>query len=385
MRLDHLLLPLAAALVLAGCVTAPVSPEKPQTGTLVYEAVEFEAIPNIQTVDFAPTLAAFKRSCVSLKLRKGWKDVCAKALAVKEEGAGSFFTDNFRPWRLQVRTEGKDGTVETADTGLMTGYYEPLLYGSRVKTGVYRIPLLSVPEDLITVDLAGLYPQLEGLRLRGRLEGQKLVPYASRQQITASDMDKWAIAWVEDPVAAFFLQVQGSGRVILPDGSYMRLGYADTNGHPYKAIGRYLVTKGYIAEHELSMQNIKAWAKKHPSRVKELLNQNPSYIFFTERQASSFDEGPVGAQGVPLTALGSVAVDKSFVALGTPLIVDVVQDNPRMAFTRGVVAQDTGGAIRGGLRFDYFWGFGDAAGEIAGRQKSAVRAWMLMPKGMTPR
>ncbi len=386
MQKTHLLWPMAVLAFLAGCSTITTTPERPAAKEkLLYEAVDFAAIPNIETVDFAPTLEAFKRSCVSLKFRKGWDGVCSKAVSAKPESAGAFFSENFNAYRLTVAKENAKGETVTTDTGLMTGYYEPLLYGSRVKTSTYKVPLLSVPDDLITVDLAKLYPQLEGLRLRGRLEGQKLVPYDSRAQITAKDQSRWAIAWVEDSVSAFFLQVQGSGRIVLPDGSYMRVGYADTNGHPYYAIGRWLIAKGYLSEHELSMQNIKAWAKKNPSRVKELLNQNPSYIYFTERQAASFDEGPVGAQGVPLTALGSVAVDRSLIALGTPLIVDVTQNNPQMAFTRGVVAQDTGGAIKGGLRFDYFWGFGDAAGEVAGRQKSEVRAWILLPKGMKPR
>ena len=267
----------------------------------------------------------------------------------------------------------------------MTGYYEPLLKINRTKTADHQIPILSPPDDLIIVDLASLYPSLKGMRLRGKLQGRKLIPYDDRSHIVQrKDLDKYAIGWSDDPVAVFFLQIQGSGRLETAEGNTIRVGYDDQNGHPYKAVGSWLVRKGYLKKHELSMQNIQKWARENPSRVNELLDQNPSFVFFKEREVVDPTEGPIGAQGLPLTPKASVAIDRKFVPMGVPLIVHASQSNPALDFTRPVVAQDTGGAIRGPLRFDFFWGFGEEAGRNAGKQKSDVSAWLLLPKGAVP-
>lgn len=389
MRFIKRIICLAAVGLLASCasfqkpeveISGPVGQSK-----LQFKKVEFSQLPPIDESHWEPALEAFKRSCISLSRKADWKSVCAMAEKMQPMDAQGFFMTQFTPYRVVAWTKNEDRSITSSEKGVMTGYYEPLLYGSRTKKKAYSVPLHGLPDDLITVDLAQLYPQLKGLRLRGRIEGQRLVPYDTREQLSKrKDLDKWAIAWVEDPVSAFFLQVQGSGRIVLPDGSYMRVGYANTNGHPYKAIGRWLIEKGYLPADQLSMQSIRAWAQKNPKRVAELLNQNPSYIFFTERQAKSFDEGPIGAQGVPLTPLGSIAVDRRYYQLGWPMIVDVNQDNPEMRFTRVVVAQDTGGAIKGPIRYDFFWGFGEQAGELAGRQKSDVEAWVMFPNGVRP-
>ena len=196
-------------------------------------------------------------------------------------------------------------------------------------------------------------------------------------------MDRWALAWVDDPVASFFLQVQGSGRIKLTDGTYLRVGFADQNGYRYRSIGNWLIKKGYLKKHELSMQRITSWAKANPTKINEVLAQNPSYVFFEER-TSPPELGPLGAQGVPLTPQASVAVDRRYWSMGTPFLVSVSQFNPRLAFTRPVIAQDTGGAIKGVIRFDFFWGFGNEAGAAAGRQKSDSQAWVLVPKGLKP-
>jgi membrane-bound lytic murein transglycosylase A len=387
MRLLKRILCVTSALLLASCsslmkpefeIEGPVGQSK-----LQFKAVSFQQLPEIADSEWEPALAAFQRSCVSLSRKPDWKNVCLMAQKMQPTDAKGFFLTQFVPYQITAWTKNEDKSVTASTSGMMTGYYEPLLYGSRTKKKPYTVPLHGTPDDLITVDLGELYPQIKGLRLRGRVEGQRLVPYGSRADLTKQKgLDQWAIAWVEDPVSAFFLQVQGSGRIVLPDGSYMRVGYANTNGHPYKAIGRWLIDKGYLTADQLSMQSIRAWAEQNPKRVAELLNQNPSYIFFTERQAKAFDEGPIGAQGVPLTPLGSIAVDRRYYQLGWPMIVDVKQDNPEMRFTRAVVAQDTGGAIKGPIRFDFFWGFGEQAGELAGRQKSDVKAWVMLPVGM---
>ncbi|MDY4163423.1 MAG: MltA domain-containing protein [Sutterella sp.] len=368
----------AAVLTLAACTTVDKPTEdKPAVS---FRQTDFDRLPSADGESWQSALAAFRRSCTVLQNDSRWRDVCLAALETDALGAQRFFLSRFVPWQILARNSEGD----LSDTGLMTGYYEPLLKGSLTRKPPFVHPVYGVPDDLLVVDLAELYPKLKGMRLRGKLVGRRIVPYDSRAEIDRrDDMSRWALAWVDDPVAAFFLQIQGSGRILLEDGSYLRIGYADQNGHPYRAIGGWLVSRGYLKRHELSMQRIQAWARSNPSRVGELLEQNPSFVFFEER-AGSPDEGPLGAQGVPLTPEASVAVDPRFWRMGTPFIVTADQNRPDLHFVRPVIAQDTGGAIRGAVRFDYFWGFGDRAGEAAGRQKSEARAWVLIPTGLTP-
>ncbi len=385
MRLSRICLFTAIASLLAACTTTPPEkPTKPGEVKLSLKPVDYAQLPAMPEENWQPALAAFKESCEKMASRPGWEEVCAKAKFLPLNQAKTFFSAYFTPYQAIAETVDQSGTVSVSDSGKMTGYYEPILYGSRKKKTPYVYPLHTMPSDLITVDLAEIYPQLKGLRLRGQIEGNRLVPYDSRAQLAKRNLDKYAIAWVEDPVAAFFLQVQGSGRIVLPDGSYMRVGYGDVNGHPYRGIGNYLVRQGYLKSHELSMQCIQAWAKKNPKKVQAVLNQNPSYVFFIERKDQDPNEGPIGAQGVPLTEKGSVAVDRRYYQLGWPIVVDVEQSNPDMKFTRAVVAQDTGGAIKGPIRFDFYWGSGDEAALAAGRQNSQVKAWVLLPNGVTP-
>ena len=195
---------------------------------------------------------------------------------------------------------------------------------------------------------------------------------------------KHVLCWADDPVEAFFLQIQGSGRVLLDNGSLIRIGYADQNGHPYKSLGAWLIENAGLTREEMSMQRIKQWVRDNPQRRQELLNANPNFVFFAERVGYSDDQGPVGAQGVPLTPMASVAVDRRYWKLGVPFVTAASQSLPAMEFARPVIAQDTGGAIKGVLRFDYFWGLGNEAGNRAGGQKSDVSAWVMVPKGQSP-
>ena len=378
---------LSALLALTACTTVdtPETPSQkpvpPKSTEVAFIQSHFDNLPVVENQSWEPALSAFQASCKVMQQDARWTEVCRQALLTDPIGAQRFFLNNFTPW--QVIIAHQDEAVPKT-TGLMTGDYEPLLRGSRTKEGPYQHPLYRVPGDLLTIDLGSLYPQLKGLRLRGKLEGQRVVPYDDRAKIQSrQDLAPYAIAWVDDPVAAFFLQIQGSGRIQLPDGSHMRVGFADQNGHRYHAIGSWLIQKGYFKPHELSMQRIQRWAKSHPNQVNEALAQNPSYVFFEER-AIAPNLGPSGAQGVPLTPEASVAVDLHYWVLGTPFIVSAHQTNPTLSITRPVIAQDTGGAIRGPIRFDYFWGFGDQAGAQAGRQKSEVASWILIPNGQAP-
>jgi membrane-bound lytic murein transglycosylase A len=205
------------------------------------------------------------------------------------------------------------------------------------------------------------------------------VPYPARKDIEAGNGFKGKpIAWAEDPVDLFFLQIQGSGRIELPDGTHLRVGYAEQNGHPYQSIGKLLVERGELKLEQASMQGIKDWGARNPDKLSELLASNPSYVFF--RLLPNDLTGPLGALGVPLTGGRSIAIDPRFIPLGAPVFLATTQPNSPEPLNRLVIAQDTGSAIRGGVRADFFWGFGEAAGELAGRMKQPGRMWVLLPK-----
>lgn len=285
--------------------------------------------------------------------------------------ARRFFEANFTPFQL-INADG-------SEEGLITGYYEPLLRGSRKPGARYRFPVFGVPDDLLVLDLTEVYPELKGIRLRGRLEGRRVVPYFDRSQI---DQGRAAvagkeIAWVDDPIDLFFLQIQGSGRIALESGETIRVGYAEQNGHPYRSIGRVLAERGDLPLEKTSMQGIKAWAQANPHKLSELLNQNGSYVFFRELPADT--AGPPGALGVPLTPRRSAAVDARYVPLGAPVYIATTWPLSSRPLNQLMLAQDTGGAIRGAVRADFFWGFGEDAGREAGRMKQPLRMWVLLP------
>jgi peptidoglycan lytic transglycosylase A len=238
-----------------------------------------------------------------------------------------------------------------------------------------------LPEDLVVIDLAAQYPELRGMRLRGRLNGRRLQPYYSRGEIAAGNgaFAAPAIAWVADPVELFFLQIQGSGQIQLDTGERIRVGFAEQNGHPYRSLGRHLVERGELTLEQASMQGIKAWAAANPARYQEALNHNASYVFFRELPAAG---GPSGALGVPLEAGYSIAVDPRFVPLGAPVFLATTYPLSAQPLERLVMAQDTGGAIRGALRADFFWGSGPEAGALAGRMRQQGRMWVLWPRGV---
>ena len=325
-----------------------------------------------------PQLAwsAFLTSCGALKNQSAWQSVCSVATALDEPSRDTlyrFFELNFTPYQV-VNPDG-------SDSGLITGYYEPLLHGSRTRSARYRYPVYGVPDDLLVIDLSDLYPELKNMRLRGRLEGRRVVPYFNRAQIEdgAAPVAGREIVWVEDPVELFFLQIQGSGRVKLDTGETLLLGYADQNGYPYRSIGRLLIERGDLPLEKASMQGIKAWAKQNPGKLQDLLNYNASYVFFREMPPDL--PGPLGALGVPLTARRSIAVDARYIPLGAPVFLATTMPNSRQPLQRLMLAQDTGGAIRGAVRADFFWGFGDEAATLAGRMRQSGNMWVLLPNG----
>ncbi|MBT4167451.1 MAG: murein transglycosylase [Rhodospirillaceae bacterium] len=373
---------------------APFAPED----QILYKPVPFSDLDGWRRDNHGAAMGAFLRSCETfgkwpgqraLSGRDGiagladdWSNACraGAAVAVDKPGqARQFFEAHFQA--VAVTFAGRA-------TGLFTGYYEPSLRGSRERGAPYTTPLYGLPKDLINVDLGQFSEELQGKRIVGRLQGRRLTPYPERQGIVAGALAGRGleIVYVDDPVDAFFLQIQGSGRVQLGDGEEMRLGYAGGNGRRYYAIGRELIKRGILSKENVSMQSIRAWLSANPLQGEEVMDLNASYIFFRELQGT----GPIGALGVALTPGRSIAVDRRLIPLGIPVWLQASHpaadpeqgDRP---LHRLVLAQDTGGAIKGGVRGDIFWGHGPAAAAIAGRMKNAGQWFLLLPKALAAR
>lgn len=363
---------------LAACTTTPpVIPETEQMPMEERQQVSFSDLPGWKSDNLKDVLPAFRKSCRAIGKKKDWQDVCAKAYDIDENDTfaiRSFFETHFIPYRI--------ANENGSETGLATGYFEPLLKGSRVRKGKFRTALYRQPDDLLVIDLASVYPQLKGLRLRGKLDGNRVVPYETRAEIEKSGkLAGHEIVWVDDVLDAFFLEIQGSGRVYIPEsGETIRLAYANQNGRPYRSIGRYLLDRGELKPGQASSQQIRQWIRRNPERLREVLDFNPSYVFFREERIDDPSEGPKGALGVPLTPERSIAIDPRHIPLGAPVFVDTTRPYSSVPLQKLMVAQDTGGAIRGAVRADYFWGFGPQAGEMAGKMKQKLKVWLLLPK-----
>ncbi|MGH6981669.1 MAG: murein transglycosylase A, partial [Stellaceae bacterium] len=380
---------LAALALLAGCVgpsPAPApSPPKAVKAKLVLEPASFAAMPGWNQDQVAAALPALLKSCARRMMQPAaakvgpngiagtvddWRAPCADAARVapgNDDAARAYFARWFQPFLATA-----DGNPE----GLFTGYYEPLLDGARRKGGAYRTPLLRRPPDLVMVQLGLFRPEWRGERIAGKVVSGNIVPYASRAEIErgALDADRLALYWVTDPVDAFFLEVQGSGKVRLPDGGMVSLGYDGQNGRPYVSIGKLLIERGQLTKDQVSLDGIKNWIRAHPDQGRALLDYNPSYVFFREVKG----ETPLGAEGAVLTAGRSLAVDRAYLPLGVPVFVDARNGNEELR--RLVIAQDTGGAIRGPVRGDLYWGFGQEAERHAGAMKARGRYFLLLPK-----
>ena len=335
----------------------------------------WEDLEGIEDDNLGQAWAAWRQSCSTLRNKQPWQAACEASDAVDSNDEAAI-QQYFRTYFSVYQTTNADGS----DTGLITGYYEPLLHGSRTRTERYRYPLYGRPDDLITVDLGSLYPELANKRVRGRLTGNRLVPYYDRGQIEVepSPLQGSELLWVDDIIDLFFLQIQGSGVIVLDNGEQVHVGYADQNGQAYQSIGRLLIQRGELTADKASMQGIKNWARNNIDKLRELLNSNPSYVFFRELPAGL--PGPLGALGVPILAERAVAIDPRFIPLGAPVFVATTYPNSSKPLNRLMMAQDTGGAIKGGVRADFFWGAGNEAGKLAGAMKQAGRIWVLLPK-----
>jgi membrane-bound lytic murein transglycosylase A len=375
-----------------------VQPEVPPD-QIAFETRTYSSLEGWKEDDPSGALTAFQKSCDRLlvlpdtaNLGDGaisgtiqdwagnmgdWRDACEAALEISASDADTarrYFQTWFKPVAIMNHRD---------QLGLFTGYYEPVLRGSLTKSDQFNVPVYPRPAGHISVELGNFKESLDGQRVVGRVEGNRLIPTESRAEI-----DRGALAggptpllWLDSAVDAFFMHIQGSARIDLDNGETVRVGYAGTNGHVYVAIGRVLVERGAIPEDEVSAQSIKAWLAAHPDEADEVMQENASYIFFQIR-----DVGPVGAQGVVLTAGRSLAVDKRWIPLGVPVWIDTTAmpdraDTPQR-IKRLMVAQDVGGAIKGVVRGDIYWGSGDEAGEIAGRMKEFGRYHVFLPRAL---
>lgn len=360
---------LAFATLFGACIHSPA----PGVG----EPVPFTQLPGWRDDAHAQAWPALQQSCKKLGARNGaWRELCRDATLFPEMDdatARAFFETRFEPRVVRPGNGRLEGTI--------TGYYEPLLYGSLTRSERFRYPLYRRPDDLVTIDVGELYPELKGKTLRGRLAGQRVVPYFSRAEISngTKPLKGNELLWVDDAVALFFLQVQGSGRVQLPDGKLLYVGYADQNGHPYQSIGTRLIELGALKREDVNLDSIRAWLKAHPNEAEGVLNQNPSYVFFGLRENGS--AGPLGSLNVPLTAQRSIAVDPAYLSLGAPVWLDTTLPVDGQApYRRLMLAQDTGGAIKGAVRADVFFGFGPEAERLAGNMKQPGALYLLLPR-----
>ena len=349
---------------------APQPEPPPAFKTAAEAGVTLAAPAAIDPAAAERALAAFRLSCPALMRREDrsgltlpsdWNALCAEAAALPAGGATAFFRNRF-DW---VRVG--DGAA------FATGYYEPQILGSRVRAPGFETPIHAKPASLVRCTRA------DGTTGRGRIdETGQCGPFFTRAEIEDGALAAESpIAWAADPIDLFFLQIQGSGRVLMPDGSVMRIGYADQNGHAYVAIGRLLRERGILQPGRAGMKEIIAWMRAQPDGGRALMRENPSYVFFRELTGP----GPLGALELPVTPLTTVAADPAFVPLGAPVFLDLEFDRADGLW----VAQDTGGAIKGANRFDTFWGAGREAESTASGLAAKGRALLLLPKGAAAR
>jgi membrane-bound lytic murein transglycosylase A len=383
---------LGAALLLcaalAGCAAppapTPVAPAAPAPSPLRLTRTSFNDVPGWNMAALDDARASFRRGCAALARRDakaamggaGYAGTTADWLPAcnDEDGdAKSFFQNRFTPYAI---SSGAD------PNGLFTGYYEPLIEASRTRGGVYQTPIYGLPTDLVQVNLGTFNSRYAGERISGRVENGRLVPYATRAQINANPPNAPVLLWAADPVAVFFLEIQGSGRAHLPDGGMVRLAYAAGNGQPYTAIGRTLIAEGQLTRENVSLQSIRAWLKAHPDQAQRVMETNDSYIFFAQEALAPDIPGPNGTLGVPLTPKASLAIDPRLNALGAPFFVVAEGRDPVRAL---MIGQDTGGAIRGAVRGDIFFGFGEEAESRAGFMNAPGRLFVLLPNALAAR
>jgi len=381
-------------LTLAGCAVdfteQETPPEEKTKPVATLTRTDFNGLPGWTTDAHQYALAAFLRSCAVFAKKPAnvqvgpdsrfgrvadWLPVCQSAAGLKNTAnptARLFFETWFLPYQV---------TEQGGARGLITGYFEPQLEGAWQPSTRYSIPLYKRPGDIVSADLGDFNPEWEGRKLVGRVQAGKFVPYHNRREIASGSLKGRGLElmWLNDPIDAFILHVQGSGRVRMSDGKIVRVGFAGRNGHPYTAIGRVLIARGALKSGEVTLQSIRAWLAAHPDDARTVMNENASYIFFRLLKG----DGPIGAQGVALTPRRSLAIDRAYLPLGAPIWLSTADPiNKTRPLTQLMIAQDTGSAIKGAVRGDFFWGAGAAARERAGRMNAAGTFHILLPRAL---
>ncbi|QWD96749.1 murein transglycosylase A [Polynucleobacter sp. MG-6-Vaara-E2] len=359
------------ASLVAGCSTPPTrgtgyrsggvggTPSTYSSSIASFSAVSWQALPGWQEDDLTQAWPAWLKSCDTLRKRSSevnWYQVCAQTSSVSgrdSQAIRRYFENNFQAYEIR--------NSSGSETGMITGYYEPVMNGSLTRTNAYSVPLYAYPNAW---------------------KKSKPNPGPTRVELMSSGILKGSeIAWVQDPIAAAFMQIQGSGKIRLDDGRVLRLGFAGTNEQPFKSFAQWLLDRKEITRSEATMQGISQWAKRNPDRVNEMLNANPRFVFFKELPGNvEADLGPTGALGIPLTSERSIAIDLQAMPLGAPVFLSTTKPLSSQALQKLVMAQDTGKAIVGGVRADYYWGSGESAGEMAGRMKQNGKMWLLLPR-----
>lgn len=336
-----------------------------------FDEVAVDRLPGWAADDLSQFRAALDRSCKhwprrSNPLGKSVAAGCAALPVGSDVDLKAHLARNWTAWRIEPDKE----------PGKLTGYFAPVYRGSRTPSVDYPVPLYRVPDDLVSARLKDFRPGLKG-SIAGKVKGRRLSPYHDRKAIREGALvgRGLELIWLADPVDAFFLQIQGSGQITLPNGSIAHIGYAGQNGHAYRAIGRDLIEQGHLPRHGVSMQKIRGWMSDNPDKADDIMDLNPSYVFFTEHKKA----GAVGAEGVVLTTERSIAVDRRTWYFGLPYWIVAGPEKGRL-----MMGQDTGGAIRGAVRADFFAGYGHKAGEKAGRMNHPLAMWLLLPKGVAP-
>lgn len=359
---------------------------EPDANGVIWQKTTFAQLPFWNAADDRAALRAFAASCERFDQTglpdPGYEKPCLAAQRLVSQpgldamAAKQFFADNFTPFHVSLADE---------DTGLLTAYYEPELPVSHVKTPEFSEPVMGRPDDLVTVHVKRFDPSLPDKKIMGRVVDGELQSYFTREQIRKNP--KHVLAWGR-PADVFFLQVQGSGRMRFSDGEVARASFAGHNGRKYKSIGRLLIARGDLDAGKASKQGIENWMQQAgPAKSLALMNENPRYVFFREQELRDPSRGPIGTQGVALTAMASIAVDSRFHPFGLPVWLETsLPQNPAdwSGTKTGLlaIAQDSGGAIKGALRADLFMGSGDAAGRLAGIQHHQARWYVLLPNEM---
>ncbi len=384
---------LLSLLALSGCTAPmpePVSapPPEPKAPRASFALLSISAIPGFAEDEIIAALPALKRSCQKISTLPAdrtlgpdaiggsagdWAVSCESIKSLSEsdeEGLRRLLEEGFVAFEVSNNGDTK---------GLFTGYYEAELEGSLEPLPPPAVPLYQPPTDRVSVDLALFGPDLAGRKVIGLIDGDHFVPYYDRSSIDDEDVlagRGLELLWARDPVDVFFLHIQGSGRVNLPDGRVIRVGYAGSNGRPFTGIGGLMLREGIISSGEASAQGIRSWLRDHPEEARDIMNRNARYIFFREIEG----DGPIGAFNVALTPGRSLAVDPKFLPLGAPIFLNTTWPGSDRPLRRLVVAQDTGSAIKGPVRGDLFWGFGEPALEFAGRMKQEGGYFLLLPR-----